>query len=274
MTVEAERSAPGSDVGPEGDAERPRLGPAPTVTAQESVQIDALALEAGLNLSAMVNRAGYLAAKVLLDGLLEELVGKPVGDAAVTILAGTGNKGAAALVMGGHLADAKVTVNVVLARKTKEYTGDAKNALSQIERVAKKVYNGYNERAFDQADLIVDGLIGAGLEGAPKASVSLLIKGANFSMKPIVALDIPSGLDATTGVRSPVTTKATATFAVGLPKRGMLGRSNLALCGRVYLLDIGIPVGLWDQHIGADVSELFAGKEYVRLDDAETEGGT
>lgn len=242
------------------------LAGAPTVTAEESVRIDALATKAGLSIAAMVNRAGYLAAKVLLDELLQDLVGKAPEETVVTILAGTGNKGSAALVMGKRLADAHVTVNVVLARKVKDYEGDAKNGLSQLERVAKKVYTGYNERAFDQADLIVDGLVGAGLQGTPKASISLLIKGANFSMKPVVALDVPSGLDATTGVRSPVTTKAAATLAVGLPKRGMLGESNLSLCGRIYLLDIGVPADLWMDHIGVDVSAVFAGNEYVRLD--------
>lgn len=260
----------GSRAGPtaEGDpsGSRPTLGGAPTVTAEESLDLDRLAKEKGVSLSSIVSRAGYLSAKVLTDGLLEELTKKPVKEASVTILAGKGNKGAAALAAGRHLADAGVTVNVVLSRKAKEYEGDAKNGLSQLERVAKKVYTGYNERAFDQADLIVDGLIGAGLEGAPKASVSLLIKGANFSMKPIVALDIPSGLNATTGVQSPVTIKAAATFVVGLPKRGMLGKSNTALCGQVYLLDVGIPPALWQEDIGVDVSKVFGGAEYVKLD--------
>jgi NAD(P)H-hydrate epimerase len=269
MTAESQGTAGGGAARATDDAARPMLAGVPTVTAEESVRIDALAVEAGLSLTSMVNRCGFLAAKILLDELLEDLVGKPPADTVVTILAGTGNKGAAALAMGKQLTDRHVTVNVVLARKSKDYEGDAKNALSQLERVAKKVYTGYNERAFDQADLIVDGLIGAGLQGTPKASVSLLIKGANFSMKPVIALDVPSGLDATTGVRSAVTTKAAATFAVGLPKRGMLGESNLALCGRIYLLDIGVPADLWKDHIGVDVSGVFDGKDHVRLGGGE-----
>lgn len=246
--------------------ERPLLAGVPTVTAEESVHVDELAVEHGLALNGMVNRAGYLASKIVLEELFADLVKKDPKEAGVTVLAGTGHKGAAALVAGRHLADAGLTVNVVLARKAKEYQGDSKDALSKLERVAKKVYAGYNERAFDQADLILDGLIGAGLEGTPKASVSLLIKGANFSMKPVVALDIPSGLDATTGVQSPVTVKAAATLVVGLPKRGMIGKSNTALCGRIFLLDIGVPPQIWQENIGVDVSDVFGGREYVRLE--------
>lgn len=229
----------------------PRLGGVPTVTSAQARAVqDALAAH-GSSVDAVVAASADNAAKLLAGGLLEELSGKPAAETSVTVMAGTGHKGAVALGVAQRLAGGGSVVNVVLSRPVKEYTGPAKASLDVLDGSAKKVYTGYNERAFDQADLIIDGLIGAGLDGKPKASISLLIKGANFSMKPIVSLDVPTGLDATTGAPSTMTIKAKVTLALGLPKRGLTAASAGEYAGRVVLVDAGVPAAAWS---AADVA--------------------
>lgn len=243
----------------------------PVVTAEETRSVDEALGKEGIRVEAVVSRVGYTTAELITNELLERLTGKTVEEAVVTVLAGTGNKGAAALVAGRNLAKKGATVNVVLSRPPKSYQGVTREELGKLEPVSKKVYKGYNERAFDQADLLIDGLIGVGLEGKPRASVSLLIKGANFSMKPTVALDIPSGLDATTGVQSPVTIKAAATCVVALPKKGMLGESNRTLCGELWLIDTGIPVTLLNELLDLELTDPLDGADYKRLEAATEE---
>lgn len=252
-------------------SERAELAGVPVMTAEEAVSLDDTAGKEGVKPEAMVNRVGYVSGQLILKELIPRLVGKDANEVVVTVLAGTGNKGGGALSAARNLADAGVTVNVVLARKVKEYQGHTKTVLDGLEKKAKKVYTGYNERAFEQADLIIDGLIGCGLQGTPRASVSLLIKGANFSMKPSVAMDVPSGLNATTGMQSPVTLKASATLSVILPKRGMLGDSNQAICGEIWLVDAGVPPAVLTKHLGTEIPDPFKGADYVRLTGREEE---
>ncbi len=249
----------------ESGTKRPTLGGYPTVTREDLLALNERLQAANVSLESVAEHAGQKAGELLLTSLGAQLTGASLDQATVTVLAGTGHKGASALSLARELTQNQVAVIVVLARKKTDYEGVAKTLIDWLEKNAKKVYSGYNERAFDQAQLIVDGLLAGGLEGNPRASVSLLIKGANFSMKPTVAMDLPTGLHATTGIRSPVVIKADATLVVGLPKRGMLGETNRSLCGRVFLLDSGVDFRHWSAVVGSPVGSPFNGKPAIEL---------
>lgn len=235
----------------------PVLGGVTTVSAVQARAVQEALADAGLSVDAVIERAAASVAGLILDQLLEELTKKPVAEAVITVMAGTGHKGAIALGVAKVLIDAGAIVNVVLARQPKEYTGPGAAGIAAVEPGAKKVFKGYNERAFDNSDLVVDGLIGAGLEGKPKASISLLVKGANFSMRPIVAIDVPTGMNPDVGTVAAQTVKARATVAVGLPKRGLTHPHAGNHAGQLYLADAGIPAALWEKAAGVKVEAPF-----------------
>ena len=112
-------------------------------------------------------------------------------------------------------------------------------------------------------DLVVDGLIGYSLAGAPYGQAAELIRWANEQPAPILALDAPSGLDTATGDVFDPSINAAATLTLALPKQGL--RTGLAQVGELYLADISVPPTLYEQALGLQVGSLFAESEIVRL---------
>ena len=112
----------------------------------------------------------------------------------------------------------------------------------------------------DGADLILDALFGTGLSRAPEGTFAEWIEAINGAAKKVVALDVPSGLDAETGKAYAPIVHADATITLGLPKRGLA-----AVGGRVFVADIGIPLEAYAA-IGVDVPrDLFANGDVIEL---------
>lgn len=96
-----------------------------------------------------------------------------------------------------------------------------------------------------EADLLVDALLGTGTGGAPREPVASVIRALNASGRPIVALDLPSGVDATTGAapgaESGAAVRATCTITFGWPKQGLLFHPARSYCGRLLAVEVGFP---------------------------------
>ncbi len=114
--------------------------------------------------------------------------------------------------------------------------------------------------ADERPDLIVDALIGYGLQSAPHGAVARLIEWTNTAGAPILALDIPSGVNATTGEHPGICVQARWTLTLALPKTG-LERST---AGELWLADIGIPQTTY-QRMGLEHVSPFNGHFRVRL---------
>jgi NAD(P)H-hydrate epimerase len=95
--------------------------------------------------------------------------------------------------------------------------------------------------AEESADLILDALIGYSLQAAPRGTAADLIRWADGTGAPILALDVPSGVDATTGETAGDAIKPQWTMSLALPKTGLLGANG----GELFLADIGIPEGAY-----------------------------
>jgi NAD(P)H-hydrate epimerase len=120
--------------------------------------------------------------------------------------------------------------------------------------------------------LIVDGLIGYRLKGAPQGTVADLIRWANAQAAPILALDIPSGVDGTTGTVLDPAIKATATMTLALPKAGLFAPEAQTWVGELYLADIGVPPTLYaEPDLSLYVGALFAESEILRLNPPHNE---
>ena len=117
-----------------------------------------------------------------------------------------------------------------------------------------------------QLDLIVDGIIGYSLRGAPRGRAAEMIRWANTQNTPILALDNPSGLNATTGKALDPTIRASATMTLALPKIG-LQKAQKEVVGEIYLADIGVPPGLYARPpLNLHVNPLFGEEGILRLE--------
>jgi NAD(P)H-hydrate epimerase len=208
------------------------------VTSAEAAARDRAAIEAGIPSRALMQRAGAATAAEI------SLRYKPRLHTGVLVFAGPGNNGGDAWVVARALAAAGVRVRVCepAPAATADARAERELALPLVEPVASDDKALASGDAFRGEGIVVDGLLGTGSSGAPRGPVAAAVTGLR-SMRErdavIVALDLPTGVDATTG-KTHKPTRADATFTYGTLKRGhLLAREA---CGRVVVLDIGLGV--------------------------------
>jgi NAD(P)H-hydrate epimerase len=115
------------------------------------------------------------------------------------------------------------------------------------------------------AEVVVDALFGTGLSRAPEGKFAAWIEAVNDSGSRVIAVDLPSGLDADTGVAYSPTVRANTTVTLGLAKPGLLTNDGPEMAGEVWLADIGVPYEAYAA-VGVDVPRhLYAERDCVRL---------
>ena len=221
----------------------------PAVTAEQMREVDRLAVEEfGLLLIQMMENAGIRLAELALQRFEPQ---------AVAVLCGPGGNGGGGLVAARHLANHGVRVAVTLGADRDRLDDVPRHQLSILERMGVSVGTEPGE-----AELVLDALIGYSLRGDPRARAAELIRWANNQEAPVCSLDVPSGLDATTGdVRDPFV-RATATLTLALPKAGLARASDVV--GELYLSDISIPPDLFSA-LGIRVGPIFAAGPILRV---------
>lgn len=186
--------------------------------------------------------------------LLMENAGRAAADRAaarldqgarVTVLCGKGNNGGDGFVCARHLFNRGFEVACYLAGSPDDPRGEARTNFELAERLGVPVQAEVPERL--EAALIVDGLLGTGFQGEPRGAVAELIRLANESGVPILAIDIPSGLNADTGHASGLTIRAAETVTFGLPKVGLLGYPGRAVAGELTVAHISLPRPLLEE---------------------------
>ena len=169
----------------------------------------------------------------------------------VLILAGRGNNGGDGYVVTRHLANLGVLTRTLVLSPFDKITGDALVNLNIIRRLGLPVSSLNLDsdesplaEALASSVLVVDALLGTGARGEPRGALRRAIELVNAAGKPVLSLDIPSGLDADSGALLGVAVKATVTATFLCPKLGLARGSGPALAGRVVVVDIGVPVSL------------------------------
>lgn len=202
------------------------------VTSSESAARDAAAIAAGIPSRALMQRAGAAAAGEIALRYRDRL------DHGVLILAGPGNNGGDAWVVARALAATGVRVRVAepIAAKTPDALAERALAVALLgaDAIAPEPANGAEQ-------IVVDGLLGTGASGAPRGVIADAIRRANAVRSTgaaVVALDVPSGLDASTGQSTGDTVSADLTLTFGTLKRGHV--VNRDRCGAIVVLDIGL----------------------------------
>ena len=173
------------------------------------------------------------------------------------MLSGPGGNGGGGLVAARHLANRGVRVRVTLGADSSRLGEVPKHQLSILERMQVPIVPEPVA-----ADLIVDALIGYSLRGDPRGSAADLIRWANESGTPVCSLDVPSGLDATSGEVGDPCVRATATLTLALPKTGLAAAPDVV--SELYLADISIPPAVYTA-LGIASDPTFARGPLLRL---------
>lgn len=176
--------------------------------------------------------------------VLMENAGRSVAEAAgavdgkkVAIFCGTGNNGGDGFVAARYLAKKDAEVKVYVVGKKARIKGDAKVNLERIGLEAKEI----DSPVEFNADLIIDAIFGIGLKGEVKEPARAIIKDLNAKSVPIIAVDVPSGLNADSGEVLGEAIKATKTVTMQFPKKGFCINQGPEHVGEVVAVDIGIP---------------------------------
>lgn len=186
---------------------------------------------AGRNPAPLMARAGLAAAE--LARRLAGDSGKPV-----LVLAGPGNNGGDALVVARHLKSWWFRVTVFCAADPGKYSGDAAAALQAWHDAGGETVCG----TLPDGDwaLVVDGLFGIGLKRPPAGDHAALIDTVNAMDVPVLALDLPSGLDADSGRVSVCAVRASHTITFIALKPGLLTLDGPDHCGELHVADLGL----------------------------------
>ncbi len=162
----------------------------------------------------------------------------------VLILAGPGGNGGGGVSGGRHLANAGAKVEVVLTAPRSKFSDAAATQLNVLERSGHTI-SEFDGSPLPPADLLIDAIFGYSLRGDPREPASGLIKAANAHGVPILANDIPSGIESTSGRVGVPAIHATATMTIALPKTGAAAPAAKKLIGELYLGDISVPPELY-----------------------------
>jgi NAD(P)H-hydrate epimerase len=244
-------------------------GEVPSLTIEQMIEVDrAMMQDMRIELIQMMENAGrHLAHLARVRFFNGNSRGKKV-----VVLAGTGGGGGGALVCARKLHTWGAHVQVVVTHPSANFTPVPAHQLESLQRMNVSVAGADALAQIHSPELIVDGLIGYRLKGAPHGTVADLIRWANAQAAPILALDIPSEVDGTSGAVFDPSSRATATMTLALPKAGLFAPEAQAQVGELYLADIGVPPSLYGEpalslHVGA----LFAEGEILRLDPSHNE---
>ncbi len=180
--------------------------------------------------------------------IIEHLAGK-VGPK-VCIFCGSGNNGGDGFVIARQLFNAGISVTIAICADPAKIKADARinydicrnmHLPIQILDVRSDSLCADVEKVAKDRDLLVDAVFGTGLSGELKSAYALLISSINAHNIPIIAVDIPSGLDCDTGLPLPVCIEACATVTFAAIKKGFVDcPQSRTVTGRVFVADIGI----------------------------------
>lgn len=221
------------------------------VTAAEMQEIDRRAVEKyGIPVKKLMENAGKGVAREIAR-FCEERLKTPVANLGFTVCCGRGNNGGDGLVAARILRGmgARTGTFIAAPREGRLFSPEIKEnlRLALASGVAVvEVGDGEDawallEASLKSSDLAVDALLGTGSGGKPAGIIRKMIQAMMKSGKPIIAVDIPTGMQPDTGYHSGVFICAALTLTLGFPKRGLLAPHAQRYVGELRVLDIGFP---------------------------------
>ena len=226
------------------------------LTREEMRELDRRAIEeVGVPSIVLMENAGRACADVALP-----MLGGTARELPVIVLAGPGNNGGDGLVVARTLENRGHAARVFFVgpiAKLEQASADVRTNVKlwrapgrEIERLEKPQEVEFLRQVLARAPLIVDALFGTGLARALGEPWAETIRAVNQCGRPVLAVDLPSGLDANTGAVLGEAVEATVTVTLAAKKVGMERGEGPARCGRVVVAEIGIPRFLLEETTG------------------------
>jgi len=227
--------------------------PVTAVTAEEMRAVDRVAVEdVGVDLLQMMENAGRTLASTLCE----------VRDSTerVVVLAGNGGNGGGGMAAARHLTNHQVHVKVVLDRNPAELEGAAAHQHGILEAMGVSIGVGA-ESVPEECGVVADAVIGYGLTGGVRGTPRELVEWTHDISAPIVSLDVPTGVDATSGEVLGKAVEPTRILTLALPKTGLAGTP-----GNLELADISVPAAVYDR-LGIAYEPPFGSRYRIELRD-------
>jgi hydroxyethylthiazole kinase-like uncharacterized protein yjeF len=246
-------------------------------TAQDMRKIDESAVkDYSLTIARLMENAGAAVVKEL------EITYPPLSKKTFGVLCGKGNNGGDGLAVARLLKQKKASVVVVLIGEANELSTESKKQYEKAKASKVPILNmtsGENMKAIqvalEECDVIVDGLLGMGLSRPVEGSYRDLIHLVKKMAKPVVAVDIPSGLSADTGSPMGDVLPAQTTVTFGLPKFGFYTPIGSSFTGNLKVVNIGFPEALLNaSFVRQELSDLFMVQKSLPHYDENAHKGT
>lgn len=238
----------------------------PTVSIDQMKEVDRMMVEEiGISILMMMENASRNIATVA-----RKMLNGSVKDKKIIVLCGKGNNGGDGLGAARHLINFGANVTCFLTTEVSELRPDARKQYDILHSMEAQIEAYHGTRCFSLleefsvADLLIDALIGYDLKGDPKEPIATFIAKANESKKPILAVDIPSGLSGNNGVGANPIIKADATITLALPKVGLLTDKAKKYVRELYVADLSVPKIVYEK-IGIKAALIFGKKEIVKI---------
>ena len=211
----------------------------PAVSAEEMAELDrALSVDYRIDLSMLIENAGRsLAAQSAVQ------IGATEGKR-VLVMAGKGSNGGGGMVAARHLHNWGARVELLLSADTpdlKDLTSRQLRTLNCMGIAAARE----SDADMAEYDLIIDSLLGYNQKDDPRGKVAELVHLTNHSGRPILRLDVPTGLDPDSGHPNNPCIKGSQTLTLALPKKGLLESRAKPYVGALFFADIGVPLSLY-----------------------------
>lgn len=233
----------------------------PWLTVEQMRALDRVAVEElGVTLERMMENAGRNLARLarLLGGRQPR---------SVAVLAGSGGNGGGGLVAARHLASAGIAVTVVLASPPERLAPVTREQYEIVRAIGIPVAVGAS--GLGDVELVLDALLGYSQAGAPEGETAAVIAAA--AGRRVLALDVPSGLELSTGKLHEPHVHAEATLTLAAPKRALRSPDGLRATGELFLGDISIPAVAYGR-VGIDYATPFSAEAIVRISDTAAAG--
>ncbi len=208
----------------------------PLLDAPQMRAVDRWAIdEQGIPSLELMERAGEGVARAVED---------VSPDGSLVMMCGKGNNGGDGLVVARLLREAAREVSVVCVASPTELSPDARANLDRLPGEAPLQFGEPAARdALERAEVIVDALLGTGFSGVPHGVVAEAIDAVNAAPGQVLSVDVPSGVDASTGIVAGVAVRARVTVSFHAGKPGLWIHPGKGCAGDVYAIEIGIPRG-------------------------------
>lgn len=218
------------------------------ITAKQIQNLDRKAIEQyGIPSIVLMENAG----RAVTEETLKDF--KKTRKLKVGIFCGLGNNAGDGFVAARHLLNKGIEAKVFLIGRAGQLKADAavnyrilKNCGRKISEISE--FNKPVQKAVAQADIIIDAIFGVGLNREITEPFKSIIQSLNRSGKRILAVDVPSGLNATTGKIYGVCIKAHKTVTFSFPKTGFFRNRGPLYIGKVVVVNIGIPLEIHDRN--------------------------